>query len=541
MVRGKNDRALVVALMVVTTLVLLPKLANGFVYDDIPVFIRSERVHDVANVPSFFTHNTMHVADRTDPLAVDTYRPLTLTTFAFDSALTGKNPLGYHITNLLIHLLCVWLVYRLAVVVLRDENRPFAWVAAGWFAFSPWLGEAHVWINGRSDPLCTMLVLSSLLVWDHGLTPRRVGLQAAGGALFFAALLSKEVALGVLPTLLFWPRLVRAGTGWTERLAAMSWPALAAAGYLGLRATVLGGLGANAGSGHLVESIQNFGVLFVDALRAVFVPATPYLRSLVESYVPIDPVLRWVLTGVVVGLVLGAVLARRRQPALCWSVLFFAGTLAPVVLVTTLIWPGFGRYLYLPFAGLCVGLVDVGASVLRGLGALDRRKGRVLVAAGIGAYFVINAALLLGFVRDFENDGTLYGAVVEHAPNHAHGYAYLGAALASIGRTEEALPYLKTAITLQPYEPEYRVKYAQALIQAGQEARAAELASRWANTGRKVDVPLYLMTWIDAEKDTNPERAMALAEACARDFPGHGGCRLRLERLERDASLPGTP
>jgi hypothetical protein len=536
MLGGKKDRALIVVVVVATAVVLLPKLTNQFVYDDVPVFVLSDRVHDVSNVPSFFAHNTMYVADRNEPIAVDTYRPLTLTTFALDSVLTGKAPVGYHVTNLLIHLLCVWLVYRLARVVLCEENRAFAWVAAAWFSFSPWLGEAHVWINGRSDPLCTMFVLASLLVWDRGLTSKRMVLQVAGGTLFLAALFCKEVAIGVLPTLWFWPRLVRAGAPWRERLVAMSLPATAAAAYLGVRTVVLGGLGANAGSAHLLESVRNFGVLVVDALRAVIVPTTPYLRSLVESYVPIDPVLRWVLTAAAVVLLLLAVLGHRRQPALSWSVLFFAATLAPVVMVSTLIWPGFGRYLYLPFAGLCVGLVDVCVSGLRRVGAFDRKTGRTAVAAGVGAYFAVNAALLFGFVGDFENDGTLYGAAMEHAPNHAYGYAYLGAAMSSIGRSEEALPYLEKAVSLQPYEPEYRIKYAQALIHSGREPRAAELASQWANSGRPSDVPRYLMTWIDAEKQVHPDRALALAEACVRDFPEHRGCRARLDRLASDAS-----
>ena len=527
----KTNRALVAAVLVATALVSLPKLANDFVYDDVPVFVRSDRIHDPSNIPGFFAHNTMYVVDWDEPLAVDTYRPLTLTTFALDSMLTGKRPVGYHITNLLIHLLCVWLVSRVATVALCHENRGFAWVAAAWFAFSPWLGEAHVWINGRSDPLCTMFVLSALLVWDRGLVAKSARLRFAGAGLLLAALFSKEVAIGVLPTLWIWPRLVRSNAGWKERLSATSFPAVAAVAYLGLRASVLGGLGANAGSAHLIESVQNFGVLFFDALRAISFPATPFLRSLVESYVPIDPGLRWALTGVAILLVIGAVLLRRGQPAFAWSVLFFAGTLVPVVVVSTLIWPGFGRYLYLPFAGLCVGLVDLGVSGLRRLGVFERPRGRALVGAGLVAYIAVNAALLFGFVRDFENDGTLYGAVIEHAPSHAHGYAYLGAALSSIGQADKALPYLEKAVALQPHEPEYRIKYAQALIYSGHERRAAELAARWASSGRRSDIPRDLLAWIDAEKDAHPGRALALAEACTRDFPSFPGCRARLDQL----------
>ena len=48
----------------------------------------------------------------------------------------------------------------------------------------------------------------------------------------------------------------------------------------------------------------------------------------------------------------------RSQPLLLWSALWFACTLAPTALVTTRLWPGFGRFLYLPASLGLIGLVD---------------------------------------------------------------------------------------------------------------------------------------------------------------------------------------
>ena len=53
-------------------------------------------------------------------------------------------------------------------------------------------------------------VLASL-VWDRALSTKRWSLHVAAGGLLFASLLSKEVALGLLPCMWFWPRLERTG------------------------------------------------------------------------------------------------------------------------------------------------------------------------------------------------------------------------------------------------------------------------------------------------------------------------------------------
>ena len=126
--------------LTVTGLVMLPVFWNGFVFDDLRVFLASDRIHELANIPSFFLHNTLYVTDQATPTGVDTYRPLTLTTFALDAALTGRSPLGYHITNLFLHLLCVGLVYATAKRLMAEENQRYAWLAAAWFALSPWIG-----------------------------------------------------------------------------------------------------------------------------------------------------------------------------------------------------------------------------------------------------------------------------------------------------------------------------------------------------------------------------------------------------------------
>lgn len=520
-----------VLVLAATALVLVPVFWNGFVFDDLYVFIAADRIHELANIPSFFLHNTLYVTEQQTPVSIDTYRPMTLASFAIDSAFTGRNPLGYHVTNLLLHLLNVSLVYAIAQRLMAEENRRYAWLAAAWFGLSPWIGEAHIWINGRSDPLCTAFALSGLLLWDRAITSARTWAYALSGLLFFGALLSKEVGMGVLPALLLWPRLSSQRPTWPGRAKALWAPCLAGMGYLWVRASVLGSGQSHRDLSQLFAATRNFGILFFDGLVAAFVPSPPYLRSLSDAYASLSPSLLWLLTALAMGLLLSAVVLRRRQPSLSWSLIFFALTLAPVVVITVQNWPGFGRYLYLPIAGLSAGIVDSLATQLRKVSALRRPRTKRILAVALTAYLGLLAVLLHRFTYDFANDGALYGSVIESAPDSGHGYGYLGLSLLGIRQNEEAVRYLREALERDPRQIIYRTGLANALIASDRREEAVALLEGWMDDSPKDEAASYFAFITQALMDSDPDRTVAAAQTCLRINPHAKSCREQLQAL----------
>lgn len=127
------------------------------------------------------------------------YRPIGQLTFALDSAMWGMNPFGFHLTNLLLHLACTAMAWRLA---LRLFGVPaYALATAVVFALHPVHGEAVMWISGRFDLLVCACVLASVLSY---LKWRDSGswLWAGLSVLWFAVGLGcKETAL-ILPIVL---------------------------------------------------------------------------------------------------------------------------------------------------------------------------------------------------------------------------------------------------------------------------------------------------------------------------------------------------
>ena len=60
-----------------------------------------------------------------DPTSHKSYRPLTVLTFRINYAIHGLSPWGYHLTNLLLHIITTHLVWLLSSTVLFSTHTYF--------------------------------------------------------------------------------------------------------------------------------------------------------------------------------------------------------------------------------------------------------------------------------------------------------------------------------------------------------------------------------------------------------------------------------
>ncbi len=125
-------------------------------------------------------------------------RPAVILTWALDWRLWGLEPLGYHVVNLLVHILNAGLVFALGEEIGRRLNlrRPMlvALAAAAIWTVHPMCTEAVTYVTGRSESLCSAFYLGSMVTW---LRWRRAGggfELALSLAAFLLAAATKEVA-----------------------------------------------------------------------------------------------------------------------------------------------------------------------------------------------------------------------------------------------------------------------------------------------------------------------------------------------------------
>lgn len=374
------------------------------------------------------------------------YRPLLELTYWLDNLLWGMQPRAMHLENILLHYANSLAVYLLA--------RRVQGVAAGLFAVGPLLAallfalhpvnvEAVAWIAGRTDPLLSLLVLSSFFFWLKWLAePRRRDLSAAL-ALFGAALLAKETALAaggvLLLTALLWP----GGATSRQRLGALALlatPALLLVCYAVSFRSGTSALSMFLTQGDtrpwqgLKESVTAFGfyagkVVFPLPLNAAITGVSGWFAL---PGLALFPLLYWLRL-------------RSKEAAILFTCAVIMTAPAVVVAVKQVAWTLYAeRYLYLPLAFCALGLV---AALRAAPQQLLRHL--ALAAAGIlafSAFFTLQRTLLWKDKLAFTLDA------IEKEPGFGSLYNDLGIIYLQRDEVEKAADAFATADRLNQRE-----------------------------------------------------------------------------------------
>ena len=138
-----------------------------FVGDDVLIIERVRALRGLAHTGEYFRFGFFSF-----------YRPLTFLSHALDWQIWGLDPRGYHLTNVLLHLVNTCLVW---VIARRLMPALGATVAASLFAVHTSNHEAVFWISGRFDVMAASCTLAAFWLmtgtpfWRYGL-----GLAAFG-------------------------------------------------------------------------------------------------------------------------------------------------------------------------------------------------------------------------------------------------------------------------------------------------------------------------------------------------------------------------
>ncbi|MEM9821711.1 MAG: tetratricopeptide repeat protein [Bacteroidota bacterium] len=181
--------------LIITLIVFIPSLSNDFVnWDDDVNILENENLSPLnfENVKKIFNPSTGHV--------IGNYNPLTILTFAIEKHFVGFDAGLYHINNLILHLLCVFFVYR--IMLLLQLSPQAAMIVALLFGIHPMRVESVAWVTERKDVLFGVFYLAAIYQYLLDLkekTNKRYGWILV---LFFLSLLSKIQAVSLPLSLL---------------------------------------------------------------------------------------------------------------------------------------------------------------------------------------------------------------------------------------------------------------------------------------------------------------------------------------------------
>ncbi len=173
-----------IGVCVLAVAIFIPALFGPMVWDDHELLTgagigNAQSVWDCFNRPFLFHY----------------YRPVTSISFLIDRRLWGEAPFGYHLTNLTLHVVTVGALIGLLLAAFR--SRRIAILGGVLFAVQPVQVSTTAWIGGRTDVLCTLLLV--LYVWSLVAAAKRTDgqwkLLMAASIAFAAAILAKEQAL----------------------------------------------------------------------------------------------------------------------------------------------------------------------------------------------------------------------------------------------------------------------------------------------------------------------------------------------------------
>lgn len=277
-------------------------------------------------------------------------RPVSALTFMIDARLWGIDPMGYHLTNLILHLVCSITVLLIGVRVFRGDWT-MALAAALLFALHPTPSRAVAWISGRVDLLSAvgfLLAFYAFLRFRDLAAPR--WLVVAWAAYAFG-IFSKESCLLMPLVAAGWDVFRTSRTMAFRTLAApyAGWAALVAI-YVYCRSFGVEGIVPDRIA---LDRVDDVAATFIERVGhyAAAMLLAPQLSAEVTAWLAVRPLL--VIPGIVAGAALTIWMARRgmwrRGQTREW---LFYGLVWPAITVAPLVVTYMSaRHLYTATAG----------------------------------------------------------------------------------------------------------------------------------------------------------------------------------------------
>ncbi len=428
-----------IAILLLTAIVFLPSLNNNFVnWDDDKNFYENALVLSsidftslLKNIPSIFSSTV-----------IGNYNPLSHFTFALENVIFGlKNPFYWHLDNLILHLICVMLIFRISLAL--GLNIWSAIFCALLFGIHPLRVESVAWITERKDVLFGSFYLAALYYYIKGVKdnqPNKYLLRII--ILFILSGLSKIQAVSLPLSMLAVDYFMNRKIIW-ERLIEKWF-------YFGI--SLLIGLAGvyflnQAGSLKSSGNFDLFDRIFIGSYSYIIYyikllvpfqtsPMYPYPPSLgINFYLSIIPTL------LIIGLTIYSFF--RKWKALVFGIVFFTFN---IMFLLQIVGAGQGfiadRFTYIAYFGLFFTIAYYFQSLL------SNQKYANYFSIGAISYLAIFAYLSFNQNKVWKNSETLWTHVIKYYPNTTISWGNRANYYRDQGRKKEALSDYSTAIGL---------------------------------------------------------------------------------------------
>ncbi len=388
-------------------------------------------LQDLRNIPDAFARSYFDVEGQ--PSGRKTYyRPLVIVSFMVDAQVRGADPRVYHVTNVVIHIASVMLLFMLLRRLGSGEVPALA--LALLFAVHPANVQAVAWIPGRNDTLMAALALVSVIAFLHYRRTTGAWGLALHVAAYAAALFTKESALPLPIVIVLLARALPV----KPRAAARSGPVLfadavvVAVWFVARRAVMMDGGDAPDAQVLLAALVANSRDLLLYAGKMML----PAHLSVMPGLTRVDVALG-AISLALLGWLLARLAPRWRRVVIAWILLF----LIPALLIPGL--PAYEHRLYFPLMAVIVGI-----SRLPAWSIASSRP--VAIASAVGVAF---AAMSFVHTDVFRDRYTYWQSATTGTPYAGLAYVNLGQIAESDGNPDRAAEHYRAALAADPSTP----------------------------------------------------------------------------------------
>jgi tetratricopeptide (TPR) repeat protein len=455
---------------------------NEFVYDDEFLIQKNQNIRTWDGVPQSFAMSSTGGSGAVDSF----YRPMQGVFYTIVYQLHGLYPDGFHVLNLLLHLICALLIFSLAC---RLEFSPLAaLIGALIWAVHPIHTEAVTYASATADPSYALFILAGLFFAAPDFSPAKI---MASIPFYVLAICCKETGI-VFPAMMIACIFLMSDRRWVPRTYFKTWPLwLMAILYLVMRKTILNF--DNTFEFYKTANIytENIGYRILTFLATI----PSYLALLVwpenlqmdhQFSVFITPWAPPVLVGVawlLLGLLMLAWERNSERPIWSWAFLWFfaahvphTGVLLPVNSIFLEHW------MYLPSIAFFVALAQT-------LTEKVREPWWALVPT-------VGVAGALGYATFQQNEVwatpvSLYTHILQLNPRVARVHNNLAMAYSDLHQDQQAIEHYRKAIELSDVYPQTHHNFGLALLRLGhpeegvaQLKRALELDANFYHSAR---------------------------------------------------------
>ena len=467
---GRKWYLLLTLIMGITLLSYLNCFNNQFVFDDNPLIAHNYSIRGIEKIPQLLGLGKGKLF----------YRPVRMASYAVDYTLNeklwrfaggyggddeGLNPLGYHISNCIYHLVTTLLVFL--VISRLVANSRIAFLAAALFALHPVHTDSVTYISGRRDIFFTLFYLAGFYFFLRYRQTQKILFILAAFFFYLLSLGSKEMGV-TLPAIFLCYDLVINYPKNARRINLAYFKEL----LLTLRKVILQSrylyslifLGALVFTGFkvfikspsfriayygdsMLTTFLTVGKILIHYMRLMIYPinlnadysynAFPLSSSFLEP----ATFLSFIVLGITGYVVLRLMVTYR---IVAFGVMWFFITLLPVCHIFPHHELLAEHYLYLPSFGFCL----VIAYLLNEF--LGEKRYRYYIYASFAAAVLFFSLRIVDRNRDWEDELTLWQKTVNTVPQCARAYSNLGLANYDKAMYDKAISLYKKASTIAP-------------------------------------------------------------------------------------------